>query len=666
MSYTLHRVYRRVLGIALSAAMGCLAIAKLQPAGAQTNAPAQPATPSRALPDPPRTAPPRTAQAAAREAPKIESRVSIVSLDIVVTDSAGHPVHGLKPSDFTVLENGQKMAPQSFEEHRADQATPAAPSPKPTLPTNVFTNFADVRNDNGPLNILLMDSLNTPVEDQPVMRQQMIDYLKKMPDGTKMAIFGLNNQLLLLQGFTSDPAVLKAALDQKALSKQSQLLTTPQDTNANQDELNDLISIGASDEMVMDVQAFLAETTSEQMTIRIQDTIEAIDELARYLSGLPGRKNLIWFSGSFPLNVAGTFPTDVPPPGGSAPKLTNRFGAAVQSDFEDDLKAAGDLLARAQVAVYPIDGRGLFTNPAMKVASSGTSMTNPIIGGKAPPRNNGTAVAQAFSKSNSDFFAQTEEEHATMDQIADQTGGKAQYGTNDLKAAVQEAIDNGSNYYTVTYAPANRKLDGSFRKIRVTTGKSGAHLLYRNGYFADDPQAAVQDKKLQVLGSPMHTAMMRGGPDPSQIIFRVKIDRAAATEDATLKDNLPDPKNMKPPYRHYTVWYAADMRSVAFAATPDGIYHCSLEYQTKVYDVEGAVMNTVTNVAHANFSADKYQALLKQGLYVRQDVDTPAKGEYFLRIGMHDPISDHVGAVEVPLSAISPEPSPIAAAPKQP
>ena len=51
---------------------------------------------------------------------------------------------------------------------------------------------------------------------------------------------------------------------------------------------------------------------------------------------------------------------------------------------------------------------------------------------------------------------------------------------------------------------------------------------------------------------------------------------------------------------------------------------------------------------------------------MRQDVDTPAKGEYFLRIGMHDPISDHVGAVEVPLSAISPEPSPIAAAPKQP
>jgi VWFA-related protein len=634
MPHTLHHVDRRVPNLAFGAAIYCLAFAAVQSAGAQSKAP-----------------PPATAQAAASQAPKIQSRVSIVSLDIVITDSSGHPIHGLKSSDFTLLENGQKMTPQSFEEHRADQSQPTAPAPKMTLPANTFTNFTPAP-DHGPINVLLLDTLNTPVGDQPVIRRQMLDYLKNMPDGTRMAVFGLSNQLLMLQSFTSDPALLKAALSQKAPTRQSQLLRTAHDADADQDALLLLSGGGGSDSMVMSLQEFQAETSSEQTTVRIQDTIEAMNELARYLSSFPGRKNLIWFSGSFPLNVAGNFPQNY----GPNILQTNRFGSAVQTDFEDDLKAASDLLARAQVAVYPIDGRGIFTNPATMATESGSSMTNPIQNGR--PSTGGNAQAIAFSKNETSFQAQTEEEHGTMDHMADQTGGMAQYSTNDLKAAVQQAIDNGSNYYTVTYPPADRKWDGSFHSIHVTTGQSGAHLLYRRGYFADDPQAIVSGHKLQVRGGAMHTAMVRGGPDPAQIVFKVKVDAPTGTETSLLKDNLPDAKKMNPPYRHYTIWYAADMRRVLFTPTPDGIYHGTLEYMTKVYDTEGAVMNTVTNVAHANLTAEKYQALLKQGLYVRQDIDAPAKGEYFLRIGMHDPASDHVGAVEVPLSSIRPEPAP--------
>jgi hypothetical protein len=62
-------------------------------------------------------------------------------------------------------------------------------------------------------------------------------------------------------------------------------------------------------------------------------------------------------------------------------------------------------------------------------------------------------------------------------------------------------MDNGSNYYTLTYTPATLKWDGSIRSSRVTTGQSGAQLLYRHGYFADDPQARVCDRKLEVSGA---------------------------------------------------------------------------------------------------------------------------------------------------------------------
>ena len=74
--------------------------------------------------------------------------------------------------------------------------------------------------------------------------------------------------------------------------------------------------------------------------------------------------------------------------------------------------------------------------------------------------------------------------------------------------------------------------------------------------------------------------------------------------------------------------------------------------RSKVCDADGEVVDQVANAVHANLNRDKYVELLKQGLYVKQEIDAPAKGLYYLRIGMHDPASDHVGTVEIPLNAV--------------
>jgi hypothetical protein len=67
---------------------------------------------------------------------------------------------------------------------------------------------------------------------------------------------------------------------------------------------------------------------------------------------MSGRKNLIWFSGSFPLNI-------LPDPE-QAVFGVNPFSV---DDFQDDVRATTSLLSRAQVAVYPIDARGVFISP---------------------------------------------------------------------------------------------------------------------------------------------------------------------------------------------------------------------------------------------------------------------------------------------------------------
>jgi VWFA-related protein len=565
----------------------------------------------------------------------LKSQVPLVVLDVVVTDGKGHPVRGLKASDFTVLEKGQKMTLQSFEEHRLDQTPPPAPLPtKRDLGPNIFTNITYTPN-NGPLNILLMDALNTPMSDQGYVRQQMLEYLKKLPDGTRIAIFSLSTRLFILQGFTTDPAVLRAVLTRKkGLPSESPLLATPQDAEAQQDVISAMGNSPASAQMQADMQQFLAEINTSQTTMRMQYTLAAMNDLARYFSGLPGRKNLIWFSGSFPFNIM---------PDGD---LENPFGA--MADFAEDVKATADLLTRSQVAVYPVDARGLFTNEALSASVSGRRFVgNP----------------RALEKSDTNFFRQTAAEHATMDAIAEQTGGKALYDANDLKGAVQEAINQGSNYYTLTYTPTNRKWDGSYRSVRVELDQSSVDLFYRHGYYADDPSAPPVHGQKALPMSAMQTAMLRGGPDPTQILFAVKIVCAAERENTLPPANRPNQKKMRPPYRHYTVWYVPDLRDISFAATSDGSYHGSLEFLTMLYSPDGELMNSTGTVLNANMPAAEYKELMERGLRLFQPIDAPDKGEYFLRLGIHDIKTDRVGAIEVPLAAIQPGLAPASPAP---
>ena len=521
----------------------------------------------------------------------LKSESPLVVLDVVVTDKKGEPVHGLKASAFTVLEKDQKMTLQSFEEYRSDQAPPLAPLPAPQAPgPNVFTNVADTHSD-GPLNVLLMDALNTPVADQVYVREQMLEYVKKVPHGTRIAILGLSNRLYILQSDTTDPAVLKA-----------------------------------------DVQMFRAKDVSLPLTLRSPYTRAAIQDLARYLSSLPGRKNLIWFAGSFSGGITRVLDRETP------------FGLAV--DVADDVKWTANLLTRSRVAVYPIEARGLFTNPDMSAA-----LAHPPGGETLTGRTPGE-----FQQSGEHFLDQRASDKFGMNRLAEETGGKAFYDTNGLKEAVQEAINDGSNYYTLAYAPTHRQWDGRYRSVHVKLDQTGVNLFYRQGYFAYGPNDSRAHSGKAPPMSVMDSAMQFGGPNPTQIPLRVKIVPTAGTENRLPPSNQPNvKKKMRPPYRRYTVWYNTDLKNVVFTATPDGIHRGSLEFQILLYNPDGELMNGVKEKVRAKLLAGEFESRGWSGLKFHQNIDAPAKSEYFLRIGVHDLSSDRVGSVEVPLAAIPPD-----------
>jgi VWFA-related protein len=569
---------------------------------------------------------------------------NLVVIDVVVTDNQGNPVRGLKQSDFTLTENNKLQSVRHFEEHTALPISNIKIAPVPKLPSGLFTNKSAAP-VNGPVNVLLLDYLNTPLTAQPYARKQLVEFLNKAPAGTRIAIFALTNHLVMLQGFTSDMAVLKDALNPKkgGAPQASDILsdslnggpignTTLSDAMANDQPAVDGM---VTQQMVDDVNRFQAMDASFQQDMIARITLDSFDALARYLVGIPGRKNVIWFSGGFPLNVE----PDV--------NEADPNDSVVRND--DAIRKTDNLLTRAQVAVYPVDARGVFTDPSLNFSSG--SMT-------AITADSGAAAATATM----DNLTAVAQQHETMEAMAEDTGGHAFYNTNDLTTAVTKAVENGSNYYTLTYSPTNTQWDARFRSVKVKIDQPSVKLAYRNGYYAIDPN----DRSKMVAGgaataivqpTTMATAMLHGGPDPAEILFKVRIRPASMPpQDTPLPSNRanPDPKvKVQGPFKAYGVDLVPDAKALSCHVEPSGNRHCSIEVWTFVYNSQGERIISASNRLYKYLTPADYAQLLTGGMAFHQEISVPVRGQYFLRTAVHDMISDRVGAVEVPIAVVA-------------
>src|SRR5208282_220537 len=311
-----------------------------------------------------KAAPPQTA------GPTIRTASSLVVVDVIVTDD-GKPVKGLQKQTFQVFEDGREQAIKVFEEHNSANASQI--QSMPPLPPNTYSNFPESTVTTA-ANVLLLDALNTPLKDQTYLRQQMIEYLKTIPDGTRIAIFTLASRLRIVQGFTSDRTPLLAALNDKRNSPgESPLLPNPDDATAT-NLVNGLQNIGASSQVVASLKEFQADQAAFQIDLRVQMTMDALQQLAEYLGGIPGRKNLIWFSGSFPLSldpdVSLNDTSSVSGARGGPSRNTSGGEFSVAREYSEQLKETSELLTASRVSVYPVDARGLFTAAMFNAANS--------------------------------------------------------------------------------------------------------------------------------------------------------------------------------------------------------------------------------------------------------------------------------------------------------
>lgn len=565
----------------------------------------------------------------------LHTSTNLVVEDVVVTDTHGNPIQNLTASDFTVLENGHPQTIKEFGEHAAVVQAHLAPIPQ--LPPGTFTNDSITPTD-GALNILLLDKLNTPLDAQSTVVNELLKYLKGPRTDSRIAIFALTTQLKLLQGFTSDPALLRALVEgKKSLPGGSLVTTNP--ASADEPGADNSMTTTAADSMgnspdtslmLSSLEDLKSEQKSFQLMLRARYTLDAFNQLARYLSTLPGRKNIIWFSGGFPISVM---------PDGD---MQDPFSAVASA--EDEYKDTVNLLARSQVAVYPVDARGLIAQPMLSAANSNRNFV------KDP---------SAMAKSQQNLFVGTNAEHGMMSHMAEETGGEAFVDTNDLKTAISKAVEAGSNYYTITYSPTDRSENDNYRKVEIKLDRPGAKLSYRRGYFTDTVKTVHHDQANDAKNdlpaySYIRSAMLHGAPDPAELVFVANVRPSVAdTESELAQGNQGNPK-VSGPYRRYTVTFVTNPKGLDCAAVSDGTHHCVLEFLTFVYNADGTLINTQTNGMNSTFSAERFAAFQKSELFTyRQQISVPVKGEYYLRIGVHDNASGKVGALELPIDPIA-------------
>jgi VWFA-related protein len=538
---------------------------------------------------------PPAAAGAAHPEPTIRQTVNNVLVDVVVTDKNGRPISGLSKDRFQLLENGAPQQIAYFEEH-AVAAAAAAPIPQLNLPANVYSNFTGGQPDNGPTLVLLMDALNTPAGDQEKVRSAMLDYLRKIPQGRHIAVFTLGGKLQMIAGFNTDAASLTAALDQVAAWQKTHTRLTDE---PGQDSFADFMRTYAQVDAAV-IARFISHEQPMRMDTRVADTLNALEALGIYLSALPGRKNLIWFSSAFPITIGD---------GGNLEAARN---------YEGDLRKTAELLKLARVAVYPVDPGALATPGMLSVTSN--------HGGQ-------NIAAEADSAIDS---------HETMDNLAEATGGRAFHSTTDLAGAITSIAGLASDYYTLAYVPRDSTYDGKYRKIAIKVDAGKAHLDYRRGYYAEDPDKAAGNGLPQA--SRTSWALLHGAPAATDILFKVRI---APTE----APNQPE----QPGVVRYSVNWSVDLRGLNLTESSGGMRRGAVTLAVVAYNSDSKAINNVSTPVSLILEGDEYRLYLKSGLQFHQELDLPV-GHVYLRAAIVDQDKDRAGAMEIPLN-VSPLPA---------
>lgn len=514
-----------------------------------------------------------------------KSQTSMVQVPAIVVDKDGKHLHGLTQSDFRVFENGieQKIA-------NVQEVTPISlPAQVATLP-NTYTNVLFDSDQPCRLTVLVLDAINTPYSDQETGRENLVKYLSQnLNTKQSVALMQITDKgIRRLSGITDDPGALLTILKNvKGDTPDTEAFAVSPERFTSGPERLHLEQLAAQTE---------AQTRQEQA---IERTMRAFLAIAWSVSGVPGRKSLIWATGSFPFYIEA-----------GSPEPDNPLLALL---YERTMEALND----AQISVYPIDVRGLVADSA----GSGPPPIHDLLNNTVGSQNWGGATIDAKSARNQLLDSTLH----NLQVFADMTGGRAFYNRNDLSTGFQQAIDDSSSYYVLGYYRNSKDKKPGWRKLDVKLNREGSQVRARSGFFVGkttlNPESTQQADENFALMSPF---------DSTGVPLMVRWN------DAT-------PNSGKDRRREFAMIVPAS--NVVQAADSNRV---NVDFIWEATKNGSSVVKDGHNLK-GDVNTEGLARLKREGVYYKNSLKLPP-GEYQVKFVVRDNLSGRVGSITTPLS----------------
>ncbi len=514
----------------------------------------------------------------AADAPLIfHAESNLVIVDITVKDKSGNLIPNLKQDDFTIYEDGkaQKISVFDYQELGLEPEPPAEltladelklpekPKSEITSPTPGQLHFKDKR-----LMVFYLDFSSMGVAEQIRAQDAALDYLKKyITKDDLVAIILYGTTPIVETNFTDDRELLTNVIRQLPIGEAS--------------ELAGLADTG--DENGQDTGAAFVADESEFNVYNTDKKLNAIGQVAKMLKSFPEKKALIYFSAG----VSGT-----------------------GMENEAQLEATINLAEKANMAIFPIDTRGLMAAPPGGGANTAGSRGAGIFNGSAY-----NSQRAGINKSQD-----------TLNSLAVDTGGKMFVDSNNIALGIQGVQKAMSSYYLLGYYSSNSAEDGTYRKItyKLNSKIAGAKLEGREGYYADKNWQKMngEDKEYQL------TQALSSGDPVTDLPMVLQLDYFRISPTAYYV-----PASIRVP------------GSVVAVAQKGGAAETQLDFAGQVQDeTHAAVGNVRDNIKIKLDGANAERAT--KGTYQYDAGFTLQPGTYHLKFVVRENISGKMGTFE--------------------
>ena len=519
------------------------------------------------------------------------ARSELVLVPVIVRDKSGAHIGNLKKEDFTVLEERTEQKIAVFEEVN----TTVTRLQRAKLSPGEFSNIVTGPQKPTRVTIIALDGINTSIFDQIYARQAIIKYLSKAVENeeTVALIVLTRGGIRVIHDFTTDPSVLKAALakvqgDSSPVAENT--VQADQEQALEQEEMELQGFADATD--------FMREAANFQRKLGILATMEALQQVADAFAGVPGRKSLIWASAGFPFSIDPSKPLE-----------GKGFPRESISDVMPVYERTWEVLNNANIALYPVDVRGLVT-------------TGPSAAVRVPvnPRNPAAAVMRT-SMVHMDTLD-------TFKRFADMTGGKAYYNTNDLAGAFQQAAADSSAYYMLGFYLDSKDTKPGWRKLEVKVHQSGAHVRAREGFFVtpatQDPNRSAKSDMRMALASPLQFT--------------------ALPIDGRWTETAPSPERPGRKRISFQLALPAGLN----LGDPSDTNHVVLEFAAVARTATGEDVDQFGKILDGHLKPETMQRLDQAGMHYSGALDLPP-GDYSVRFVVRDNLSGRMGSLIAPL-----------------